>query len=455
MVGVMEKSAPERDVAMATWGYGTQGIEAIFGTQGSNVGQIILRLKRPGQREASAEDIAGRLRPLISDYPGAKVSLLADDPYANFLFGGKPVSVEVRGYDLEKGRVMAEKVVEMLKTVEGVRDVQISRKEGVPELEVRIDRKKASAMGVNIYQVAMAVNTALAGASITKFREGGEEYDVFFKLRDIDRDELDDLKQMPISAVTGEKIALGNFATIKLGSGPLKIERKDRERVIYVGGDVSGRDLGSISQEIAEKLKTLVVYDGFSLRVGGAREEQAKAFKWLGMALLLSILLVYMVMAAQFESVREPFIMIMAVPFGCLGAVVGLALMQMTLSIMGFVGIILVGGLAVKNGVVLIDYINQKRRSGTPVMEAIIEGGRNRLRPVLMTAMAMFFGMLPMAMFKGEGSEQWRPFGTAVLGGLVVATIVTLILCPVLYAMFEGRKERKAAAVEPEGPKSF
>jgi HAE1 family hydrophobic/amphiphilic exporter-1 len=186
-----------------------------------------------------------------------------------------------------------------------------------------------------------------------------------------------------------------------------------------------------------------VVPDGFSLKLGGAREEQMKAFKWLWLALILSILLVYMVMAAQFESFREPFIMLMAIPFGTAGAMLALLTLGKTLSIMAFVGLILVGGLAVKNGVVLIDYINQRRRSGMSVYDAVVEGGRNRLRPVLMTALAMFFGMMPMATFKGEGSEQWQPFGTTVLGGLVVATVVTLILCPVLYAMFEGRKERK------------
>lgn len=446
MVTKIQQNVPEKTAIMATWGYGTEGIDAIFTTQGSNVGRIILRLVRPGERIATAEDIAQRIRPVLSEYPGAKVSLLADDPYANFLFGGKPISVEVRGYELEKARKLTMDVSDMLMSVEGIKDISISRKEGVPELQVDIDRKKASALGVNLYQTASAVNTGLAGVSVTKFRESGEEYDVFFKLRVEDRNELSDLDTLPVSSVTGEKIALGNFSTIKMGSGPLKIERKDRERVIYVGGDVVGRDLGSISNEVVEKFKNIIVPEGFSLRMGGAREEQMKSFKWLGLALLLSIILVYMVMAAQFESVREPFIMLMSIPFGSIGAVVGMVVFGRTLSIMGFVGLILVSGLAVKNGVVLIDYINRLRREGgMSVMDAVIEGGRNRLRPVLMTALAMFFGMLPMATFKGEGSEQWQPFGTAVCSGLVVATVVTLILCPVLYAMFEGRRARHEA----------
>jgi HAE1 family hydrophobic/amphiphilic exporter-1 len=445
MVDAIEKNVPEKNVIMATWGYGAEGIEAIFTQQGSNVGQIIVRLTRPDKRDATAEQIAARLRPLLSDFPGAKVNLLADDPYANFMFGGKPITVEVRGYELDKARKLADGTGELLKSIKGIKDVTISRKEGVPELQIDIDRKKASAMGVNLYQTAMAVNTAFAGATVTKFREGGEEYDVYFKVRSADRDELSDLEQLPVSSVTGEKIPLGNIATVKMGAGPLKIERKDRERVVYVGGDITGRDLGSVANEVQDNFKALMVPEGFSLRMGGAREEQMKSFKWLGLALLLSVLLVYLVMAAQFESFREPFIMLMAMPFGSTGALLALILLGRTLSVMGFVGLILVGGLAVKNGVVLIDYINRLRQSGMSVADAVVEGGKNRLRPVLMTAMAMFFGMLPMASFKGEGSEFWQPFGTCVVGGLVVATMVTMIFCPVLYAVFEGRHERRAA----------
>ncbi|MBI5529549.1 MAG: efflux RND transporter permease subunit [Deltaproteobacteria bacterium] len=442
-IDVMYKNVPEKSAIMASWGYGGESIEMIFGTgMGSNLGQIILRLVDAEHRNVSSEEVAQRLRPLLASYPGATVNLTAEDPYAGFLFGGKPISVEVRGYELAKARKLAEDTAEMLRTVKGLHDIEISRKEGVPELQIVLDRKKASAMGMNIYQVAMAVNTALAGTSVTKFREEGDEFDVFFKLRPEDRREVADIEKLTISSVTGEKIAIGNFAAVERGFGPLKIERKDRDRVIKVGADLIGRDLGSASVEIQEKFKDVMVPEGFSLKLGGAREEQMKAFKWLWMALLLSILLVYMVMAGQFESFRGPFIMLMALPFGTVGAMLALLILGKTLSMMAFVGLILVGGLAVKNGVVLIDYINRLREGGASVRDAVIEGGRNRLRPVLMTALSMFFGMLPMATFKGEGSEQWQPFGTTVMGGLVVATVVTLVLCPVLYAMFEGRKER-------------
>ncbi|MBU4140948.1 MAG: efflux RND transporter permease subunit, partial [Candidatus Omnitrophica bacterium] len=267
----------------------------------------------------------------------------------------------------------------------------------------------------------------------------GDEYDIFVRLREQDRSQLIDLDNLFITSTAGKQIRLSNIAAIEQQKGPVKIERKGQERIVYVGANIYGRDLGSVVRQAQEKLSRITPPFGFSYTFSGAREEQLKAFRWLFFALILGVILVYMVMASLFESFKHPFVILFSIPFAMIGVICSLLLTNQRLNVDSFIGIILLTGIVVNNAIVLIDYINTLRRKGLDLMEAITEGARTRLRPVLMTAITTIVGLLPLALFKGEGAEEWRALATVVIGGLAVSTLITLVLIPTLYSVFERR----------------
>jgi len=233
---------------------------------------------------------------------------------------------------------------------------------------------------------------------------------------------------------------LGNLATIDEAVSPTEIERKDRERIVKVSADLYQRPLGDVAADIAAEIDKLEVPEGIDVSFGGSVEEQSDNFRNLFFLLMLSMVLVYMVMASQFESLLNPFIIMFSIPFAFVGVLWAFFITQTTLSIMSFIGVIILVGLVVKNGIVLIDYINILRKRGLNILQAVTLGGKHRLRPVLMTALTTMFGMLPMALSRNEGAEMWRPLGITVIGGMLISTVVTLVLVPVIYSIFEGRK---------------
>jgi CzcA family heavy metal efflux pump len=444
---IMIKNTPELQTYFSRWGYGRISLGAFLGgKEGTHLGMIMARLVPKDDRKRSNKKIVQSIRPLTKDIPGAIIRFSTQDPLSGLVMGGgRAFQVEVWGWDLEDARHVSNEVAQILSGIDGLADVEISREEGKPELRVLIDRDKASLLGLNVTQIATTVQYAIGGEGdrAAKFRAGGEEFDIYPRLREEDRQRIEDIGLLFVKSPLGKQIRLSNVARIEEALGPVRIERKGQQRIVKVMADIYQRDLGSVVREAKQKLSNLVLPPGFSLKFGGAREEQEKAFRWLLLSLVLGMILVYMVMASQFESIRDPLIMYFAIPFALVGVIWTLLITGHRLSVSSFIGLIMLVGIVAKNGIILIDYINILRARGMSVRDAVMTGGRTRLRPVLMTAFAAFFGLLPLAIRGGEGSEFWQPLAAPAAGGLLVSTFITLIFVPTLYSVFEERTERK------------
>jgi CzcA family heavy metal efflux pump len=435
------KDVPEQRILFSRWGIGEEGISTLLGgSEGSNIGSLYVRLVGKENRERSPKEIAEALRSRVSSFPGADVRFSAEDRLSNMMFGGgKPFQIDVYGYDLEQAKRLSQEIAGILKTIPGITDIEISRKEGKPELQILVDREKASRIGLNVSTIAQTARSYLTGTVASQYRERGDEYDIRVRLMEKDRQHIEDIDKAFVRTPAGKAIPLSTIAHIRRDKGPVKIERKGQERTITITAGLYNRDLGSTVAEAREKLKGIKFPEGFSYKFSGAREEQEKSFRLLFVALLLGAVLVYIVMAAQFESLRDPFIIFFSIPFGIIGVIWSMVLTGQTLSVVSFIGLIMLLGIVVKNAIVLIDYINILRRRRFSVRDAVVQGGKNRLRPVLMTAFTTMLSMLPLALSSGEGAEVWNSMGITVIGGLLVSTFITLIFVPTLYAIFEER----------------
>jgi hydrophobe/amphiphile efflux-1 (HAE1) family protein len=438
---IMYRNVPERRVFFSSWGIGEEGISTLMGgSEGSNIGSLYVMLVNKENRGRTPKEIAEDLRPHVGSFPGADVRFSVEDSLSSMMFGGgKPFQLEIYGYDLERAKRLSREIAGILKTIPGITDIEISRKEGKPELQIIVDREKASKLGLNVSAVAQTIRTYISGTVATQFREKGDEYDIRVRLMEKDREHIEDIARSFVRTSSGKAIPLSTIADIKHAIGPVKIERKGQERIVTITAGLYKRDLGSAVEEAREKLKRIELPEGFSYKFSGAREEQEKSFRLLFVALLLGAGLVYLVMAAQFESLRDPFIIFFSIPFGIIGVIWAMLLTGQTLSVISFIGLIMLLGIVVKNAIVLIDYINILRKRRFSVRDAVIQGGKNRLRPVLMTAFTTMLSMLPLALSSGQGAEIWNSMGITVIGGLLVSTLITLIFVPTLYAIFEER----------------
>ena len=421
-----------------------EGIGVALGfDQGPNVGSIGFKLVDRDKRSRSAEDIAALLRARVEKIPGiGKIQVRAQSGIAAVLMGGggKPVSLEIQGPELKQNLVFAQKVKEVMKKVPGLVDIAISQKDPRPEMWVEVDRKKASDLGLNIATIAKTLRNYFYGVEATEFREAGDNFDVFTRFTEKDKDRLKNLANVPLFAHDGRMVRLKDVARIIEGEGPIEIERKDREKIVKVEADTYQRSLGEVTSDLRNALADLGTPPGITTRFGGDVEEQGKAFKDLSILLAMGIVLVYMVMASLFGNLRDPLIVMFSVPFAFSGVIYAFYLTGVTLGIMSFMGVVMLMGIVVNNAIVLLDYIHLLQKRGEPLVKAVTDAGRNRLRPVLMTTMTTFFGLLPMATSEKVGAEAWNPLGITMLGGLSVSTLVTLVLVPTIFYMFEKRK---------------
>jgi HAE1 family hydrophobic/amphiphilic exporter-1 len=444
---IVENNVPERRDSFVRWGvYG--GASSHFATEEETYkGILFLSLKPKEKRDVSPNEIIARLRKITDRIPGTVIRYSAEDPMSAMVFGaGGELAVELYGHDMDSARRYAEAVQSAIAGVKGVQDIQVSRKEEKPEVKVVVDREKASKLGLDIRTIGKTIETYFAGSTATRYRERGNEYDVRVRLRAEDREKIEDLRDVFIGIPGGGQVSLANIARIEQGVGPTKVERKDQARYITVSGSVSGRDLGSVVKDVRKAIDKIAAPLGFTYKIAGAEKERKEAFRLLLIAAGLGMVLVYMVMASQFESFRDPFIIFLSVPFAIVGVVIALAVTGIAMSIITFIALILLVGLAVNNGIVLISYIGILRRRGCDVYSAIIEGGRSRLRPILSTTLTTILGLAPLLFLHGEGSEIWGPFAITSIGGMTLSTLVTLILMPTLYSLFEGFKPGAARA---------
>jgi HAE1 family hydrophobic/amphiphilic exporter-1 len=327
-----------------------------------------------------------------------------------------------------------------MEKIPGAVDVSISRDLNRPELRIEVDREKAAILGLNMNTVASSIKTFIEGSTASKYREKGETYDIYVRLEESSRSKIEDVESLAlVSPVTRKLIRLSNFAKVYEVGGPVDIERQNRERVVRVECNVFKRSAGKVREDLKKELQRIILPQEVMLNFGGEAEEQAKAFKDLALLLILGIALVYMVMAAQFESLLDPFIIMFAVPFTFTGVIFAFLLTGTSLSVITFLGIIMLMGIVVNNAIVLISYIIILRARGYSMLEAVTQGGKDRLRPVLMTTITTLAGLLPLAILRGEGSEVWQPLGITMIGGLSISTLITLLFVPTLYAVLESR----------------
>jgi HAE1 family hydrophobic/amphiphilic exporter-1 len=350
---------------------------------------------------------------------------------------GAALQVKVKGDELDQLWSLAEEVEAKIKEVPGTREVANSFGEGQPEYQIRINRDKAASYGLNTTTVASVLRNAVSGQTVTKLKEEGQEIDIRIQVGEEQRKHLDNLLDLPISSPIGVQIPLRDLAEVVEGQGPNQIERENQTRVITVTAQVQGRDLGSVSKEVEAKIKGINLPNGYFIEFGGQNVEMMEAFSDLGLALILAVILVYMIMAAQFESLIHPLTIMFSLPLAFIGVVLGLLVTRRTLSIPAFIGCIMLAGIVVNNAIVLVDYINNLRSRGMGRREAIMQAGPTRLRPILMTTLTTVLGLLPLTLGIGEGSELDAPLATVVSAGLIFSTVLTLVFIPVVYTIFE------------------
>jgi len=354
------------------------------------------------------------------------------------MFGGARLAVEIYGHHLDVARNLARQVREIIERIPGTTDVRISRQEGKPETRLVIDRERAAHYGLTVNDVAYAVQTAIMGSVAGYFRESAKEYAIRVRLPEEKRQSLEDLMNILVPTPAGNPIRLAAVAHLEVTSGPVEVERKRQQRLVTVTGNLTGeRDLGSIVSDLRQELARIHVPPDFSAETAGEAVEVRKSFRWLGLALVGAVLLVYMVMASQFESLLHPFIIMFSLPLSFIGVSWMLLATRTTLSINSLIGVIMLAGIVVNNAILLVDYTNLLRARGMPLEEAVITAAKTRRRPILMTAFTTILAMTPMALGLGEVSELNSPLARAVFGGLATSTVLTLVIIPVIYTAFE------------------
>ena len=416
------------------------GWASIFSAGGTHIIQYTYSLTPINERKRSVWDIAEGMRkdfsvfPQIIDY---KISTTND--FGSF--GGSTVDLEVYGFDISATNLVAQELAERIKKLPGAKDVSISRDKSKPELQIIFDQNKMSANGLNTAMVASAVKNRVDGLVATRLRQFGDEYDVVVRLKKSARSTLTDIENLAITNPMGDIIRLGEISEVKEYWSPPSIERKRKERIIRVSLTPQG-SLTELQVALQKTIDETSKPSGVMVQISGAIKEQNEAFMDLALLIVVSLVLVYLVMASQFESLKMPFIIMFSIPFAFSGVAIALFLTNTTLSVISGIGAVLLIGIVVKNAIVLVDFINLMRERGIELYEAIAISGRSRLRPVLMTSLTTILGMLPLALSTGSGSELWSPMGVAVIGGLIFSTFVTLLIVPVVYAVFSKHGER-------------
>ena len=416
-----------------------------FGSAGVNEATIMIKLKDKKDRQLSSQEIQEIIRKNLPRIREAEISFM--DMGQQMLGSGNPIEIKVFGKDLSQLKKIGYEVAEKISQIKGVRDVKNSLAEGKPEIAIKIDREKVAHLGVSVGQIGAAVKNSMQGVIATKLRQAGEEIDIRVRYSPKYRQNIEDVKRLTIFSSLGRPILLGQAAEISKEQGPLKIDREDQSRVVLVTANAVDRDVGNIVKDIKKELADQPLPTGYFIEYGGSYKQMQDAFKTLSGALILAILLVYMVMASQFESLIYPFIVMFEIPLAFIGIGLALFITGQTLSLPSFMGIIMLAGIVVNNAIVLIDYVNQLRKKGMDIFNALIEGGVTRFRPILITSLTTVFGMLPMALAQQEGSEMMRPMAIAVIGGLLVSTALTLVVIPVIYSAAESISRRATVKI--------
>ena len=428
---------PETKSILATAGEGSGGMG--FSTEGGNSGTIMVNLVEQNKRDRSMAQVINELRQKIGTYPDAQIKF---SEQSMSFSSGSDLEVKISGDSLDELENIANRILIAISEVEGVHDLESSVEDVRPELHVNIDREKANLYGLNTAQIASTIHDALLGRVASIYQEKGEQINIRVRLEEEDRNSIEEVENLLVSSNVGLQIPLKEIAEVTVGSGPKGIDRENQQRIVNVSGNISGRVLGKVIQDAQQKLEKLVLPEDYRYEFVGENKEMQESFMQLALALVLSIILVYMIIAAQFESLLMPLAVMFSVPFSLIGVILALLLADKSLNVLSYIGVIMLVGIVVNNSIVLIDYINQLRQKGMERKEAIILGGKSRLRPILMTMFTTVLALVPMAIGIGEGAELRAPMAITIIGGLSSSTFLSLIIVPIFYTFLDDLSQK-------------
>jgi len=403
---------------------------------------ISVTLSKKGERSRSTAEIVKETDAKLDKFSGADISV-SESSSMGVMLGGSDITVILKGTELSGLETIGNDLVASVSEVSGVSSAELEMTEGNPEIKVKIDRNTAAYYGISAYQLANGLKTAINGSTAAKLKVEGNEIDIRLSLSDQYTASVENMKQILITGTTGIEIPVGQLATFEFGNSPNTISRMNQERFVNLNINVEGRDLGSVSKDVNSIVNGYPYPEGYYIEAGGQQKEMMEAFSSLLLALIVSIALVYLLLAAQFESLVLPFIVMMSIPFAMSGAFLAMFLTGTSLSMTSFLGLIMLVGIVVNNAILLIEFITQNKK----IMgrnEALVQAGKLRLRPILMTTATTCAGMIPISLGLGEGGEMLAPMGVSIIGGLMASTLVTLFLIPVLYSVIDDKILAKA-----------
>ena len=409
----------------------------------SHTASISVKLKSLSERKRKTAVIVDELREQIKSIPGAVIKVSE----VTSTFGGMsstPVEVKIHGDDYLVLENLSRQVAAIISKVDGIREVESSVEERRPEARIIVDRDKADEYGLSFSAVASYIQNAIQGEQTSTYKIGGEEYDITVEFPEAARQNYEQLQNLYIITSSGQQVPLSAIAEVRLDQGPVKITRENQERYVTVSAQIFGRAVGKINKDIRQELSQLKLPDGYTIDYGGDAEDIQESFSSLGLALVLAVILVYVVMACQYESLLQPFIIMFSVPLAYSGAIFGLVISKQSLGVTALIGVIMLAGIVVNNAIVLVDYINTLKKEGMDTNSAIIKAGPTRLKPILMTTLTTVLGLIPLALGIGEGGETQAPMAVVVIGGLTCSTFLTLIIVPVIYSLFDDWLARRA-----------
>jgi len=431
------REIPEVETVWASIGGEQLGLR--FGASGNDRGRITAVLKPIKQRDRTIQQVGEAIREKVKDIAGCQIQVNTGGGFFGMRAGmsGSPIAVNIKGQDLDVLKQISEDIVDIVSRVPGTREVSSSYEEGRPELRIVLDRDRASRYGLNVALVSSAVQTQLQGVVATRYKEEGNELDVRVQLPNDGIIEIRDVENILLSSPLGISVPLKSIAKFEYDQGPVRIDRHNQSRMVTVNSSYEGRVFGDVVEDIEKRLHDYPLPNGYFIEYGGEQEQLNEAFGDLRLVLVLGVLLVYMIMASQFESLVHPFTVMFAVPLAFTGGFLGLMIAGKPLSVPAFLGFIMLIGIVVNNGIVLVDYINRLRNNIPNLKQAIVQASSTRLRPVLMTSLTTILGLLPLALGIGEGAELQVPLAVTVMGGLTLSTFLTLVVVPVIYSIVD------------------
>lgn len=418
----------------------SSGGGGVMGIGGGSQGSISVLLKDLEDRDRSAKEISDEIRTLVKDIPGAEISV-SESSMIMLGMNMEAISISIKGDDLDTLKNIGDDFKALIEKVEGTREVATSFDDGIPQVQIIADRGIASQYGLTSAQIGTAVVNTLSGSNITKYKINGDEIDVVLKGDNVYGESISYLGMLPVETPLGTTVPLSEIAEIKVEKGPISITRENQVRILTVSGSVVGRDVQSVTTEIQDLLKGYTMPYGYSYVFGGEIEQIQETFQDLGLVMIMAIILVYMIIAAQFESLIQPLSIMFSVPLALSGGFIALFITGLPLNVIGIIGLIILVGVVVNNAIVLVDYINIRRKRGEDRTAAIMKAGPIRIRPIMMTALTTILGLVPMSLGLGEGAELTQSMGVVVIGGLSLATVLTLVVVPVMYTIFDDISE--------------